>query len=76
MSYLDQLTALGDDPRELEQLYRRADAAGDRDAFSAAIEERYRRQYAALDTLVASMNTTGSFLSQQLLSLQNLTSNG
>ena len=41
-----------------------------------AIEERYRRQYAALDTLVASMNTTGSFLSQQLLSLQNLTSNG
>ena len=42
MSYLDQLTALGDDPRELEQLYRRADAAGDRDAFSAAIEERHR----------------------------------
>ncbi|MCB1907773.1 MAG: flagellar filament capping protein FliD [Rhodocyclaceae bacterium] len=41
-----------------------------------AIEERYRRQYAALDTLVASMNTTGNFLSQQLLSLQNLTSNG
>lgn len=36
------------------------------------IEERYRRQYAALDTLVASMNSTGSFLSQQLTLLSNL----
>jgi len=37
------------------------------------IEARYRRQYSALDSLVASMNTTGSFLSQQLTSLQFLT---
>lgn len=35
------------------------------------IEARYRRQYAALDTMVASMNTTGSFLAQQLASLTN-----
>lgn len=34
-----------------------------------SIEERYRRQYAALDTLVASMNSTGAFLAQQLASL-------
>lgn len=33
-----------------------------------AIEARYRRQYAALDTLVASMNATGNFLAQQLAS--------
>ena len=36
------------------------------------IEERYRRQYGALDTLISSMNSTGSFLTQQLNSLQNL----
>lgn len=40
-----------------------------------AIEARYRRQYAALDTLVASMNGTSSFLSQQLTALQGLSSN-
>ncbi len=34
-----------------------------------AIEARYRAQYSRLDTLVASMNTTSSFLSQQLAQL-------
>lgn len=38
----------------------------------SSIEQRYRRQYAALDSLVAGMNTTGSFLAQQLTALQNL----
>jgi flagellar hook-associated protein 2 len=33
------------------------------------IEARYRKQYTALDTLIASMNTTSSFLTQQLASL-------
>jgi flagellar hook-associated protein 2 len=33
------------------------------------IEARYRKQYTALDTLIASMNTTASFLTQQLASL-------
>ncbi len=37
-----------------------------------SIEERYRRQYAALDTLMASMNGTSSFLEQQLTALQGL----
>ncbi|MCB1886714.1 MAG: flagellar filament capping protein FliD [Rhodocyclaceae bacterium] len=37
-----------------------------------AIEDRYRRQYAALDTLMASMNGTSSFLAQQLTALQGL----
>ncbi|MCB1918168.1 MAG: flagellar filament capping protein FliD [Rhodocyclaceae bacterium] len=62
-SYTQSKDGFGD---RIEQLERRM----------TAIEDRYRRQYAALDTLVASMNTTGNFLSQQLLSLQNLTSNG
>ncbi|MBD5805131.1 Flagellar hook-associated protein 2 [Azoarcus sp. Aa7] len=39
-----------------------------------AIEARYRRQYSALDTLVASMNTTGTFLAQQLASLTSINS--
>jgi len=36
------------------------------------IEARYRRQYSALDTLVAQMNSTGSFLSQQLGNLPSV----
>lgn len=35
----------------------------------AQIETRYRQQYAALDTIVASMQQTSSYLSQQLASL-------
>lgn len=33
------------------------------------IEARYKRQFSALDSLIASMNTTSSYLSQQLASL-------
>ncbi len=35
-----------------------------------AIEKRYRQQYASLDTIVASMQQTSSYLSQQLASLR------
>lgn len=35
------------------------------------IEENYRRQYTALDSLVAQLQTTSSFLSQQLSQLSN-----
>jgi flagellar hook-associated protein 2 len=35
------------------------------------IEKRYRAQFTALDTLVSSLQTTGSYLSQQLASLNN-----
>ncbi|GAB1394004.1 hypothetical protein MASR1M60_21680 [Rhodocyclaceae bacterium] len=35
----------------------------------AQIEARYRRQFSSLDTLIASMNQTSSYLSQQLASL-------
>lgn len=36
-----------------------------------AIEKRYRAQFTALDTLVSSLQTTGSYLTQQLASLNN-----
>lgn len=36
------------------------------------IEARYRTQFNALDTLVAGMNSTSSYLSQQLTALNNL----
>jgi flagellar hook-associated protein 2 len=42
------------------------------DAFSAKlvdIEKRYRAQYTALDTMIASMNTTTSFLTQQFAAM-------
>ena len=34
-----------------------------------AIEKRYRSQFTALDTLVAGMKTTSTFLTQQLANL-------
>ncbi|USX28266.1 flagellar filament capping protein FliD [Oxalobacteraceae bacterium OTU3CINTB1] len=49
-----------------------ADITKQRDAFSVRlvdIEARYRKQYSALDTMIASMNTTTSFLTQQLAAL-------
>lgn len=39
------------------------------DTRMADVEKRYRAQYAALDSLVAQLQNTGSFLSQQLASL-------
>jgi len=47
------------------------------DAFNlrlTAIEKRYRSQFTALDTLVASMNQTSAYLTQQLASLSSLNS--
>ncbi|MYM26701.1 flagellar filament capping protein FliD [Duganella sp. CY15W] len=48
------------------------DITKQRDAFSARlvdVEARYRKQYSALDTTIASMNTTQSFLTQQFAAL-------
>nr|WP_267877429.1 flagellar filament capping protein FliD [Duganella flavida] len=48
------------------------DVQKQRDAFSSRltdIEARYRAQYSALDTSIASMNTTASFLTQQFAAL-------
>lgn len=39
------------------------------------IEKRYRAQFTALDTLIASMNQTSQFLSQQLANLPKITTN-
>jgi flagellar hook-associated protein 2 len=38
------------------------------------IEARYRRQFTALDTLMSSMNTTSSYLAQQLANLPTYSS--
>jgi flagellar hook-associated protein 2 len=38
----------------------------------ARVETRYRSQFTSLDTLIAQMNTTSSFLTQQLANLANL----
>jgi len=49
-----------------------ADITKQRDAFSLRlvdIEARYRKQYTALDTAIASMTTTQQFLTQQLAAL-------
>ncbi|MBT9521005.1 MAG: flagellar filament capping protein FliD, partial [Dechloromonas sp.] len=35
------------------------------------VEKRYRAQFTALDKLVSSMQTTSSYLTQQLAALQN-----
>jgi flagellar hook-associated protein 2 len=48
------------------------DVGTQRDALNlrlTAIEKRYRAQFTALDTLVASMQQTSSYLTQQLASL-------
>jgi flagellar hook-associated protein 2 len=50
------------------------DITAQRDKFSARlveVEARYRKQYSALDTLIASMNTTSSYLTQQLAALSS-----
>ena len=50
------------------------DIAAQREKFATRlvdVEARYRKQYSALDTLIASMNTTQSFLTQQLAALSS-----
>ncbi|MDR3323136.1 MAG: flagellar filament capping protein FliD [Zoogloeaceae bacterium] len=39
-----------------------------------AVEARYRKQFAAVDTLMANMNSTSSYLTQQLATLSKTTS--
>jgi flagellar hook-associated protein 2 len=49
-----------------------ADITKQRDAFSVRlvdIEARYRKQYSALDVMISNMNTTTSFLTQQLAAM-------
>ena len=40
----------------------------------SAVEQRYRKQFTALDSLIASMNSTSSYLSQQLANLPGTSS--
>jgi len=59
-----------------DALNRRLRSLDDREAkFNVrldSIEKRYRAQFSALDSMVASMQQTSSFLSQQLSALQNM----
>lgn len=53
------------------------DITAQRDKFSARlveVEARYRKQYSALDTMIANLNSTQSFLTQQLAALSSSTS--
>jgi flagellar hook-associated protein 2 len=54
----------------IKDLTKRAEALSSR---LTTIEANYRKQFAALDTLVASMNKTSSYLTQQLSSLASMT---
>jgi len=46
------------------------------EARMAQIEQRYRRQFTALDTMIASMTTTINFLQQQLANLPKINNQG
>ena len=55
------------------------DIDAQRASFSAhltVVEAQYRAQFTALDTLISSMNSTSTFLTQQLASLPKITING
>jgi flagellar hook-associated protein 2 len=56
----------------IKDLQKRADALNLR---LTQIEKRYRTQFTSLDTLVASMNQTSQYLTQQLASLPGASSN-
>jgi flagellar hook-associated protein 2 len=56
----------------IKDLGKRADALNLR---LVSIEKRYRAQFTALDTLVASMNQTSTYLTQQLANLPGSSSN-
>jgi len=53
----------------IKTLDKRIDTLNDR---LVGIEKRYRAQFTALDTTIANMNGTSSFLTQQLSALSNL----
>lgn len=66
-----QVTARTDSLQtRLKDLGRQQDAL---DLRMERVETRYRTQFTALDTLIAQMNSTSSYLTQQLASLANLT---
>ena len=44
-----------------------------REAIAGVIEKHYRAQFTALDTTIASMNTTSTYLTQQLNSIASMT---
>ncbi|MEW6293634.1 MAG: flagellar filament capping protein FliD [Pseudomonadota bacterium] len=56
----------------IKDIQRRGEAFQNR---LAQIESRYRKQFSALDSLVASMNQTSNYLSQQLANLPGAASN-
>jgi flagellar hook-associated protein 2 len=56
----------------IKDLQKRADALNLR---LGQVEKRYRAQFTALDTLIASMNQTSSYLTQQLANLPGAASN-
>lgn len=58
--------------RMIKDLGKRQSALLDR---LAQVESRYRKQFAALDSLVASMNKTSTYLTQQLANLPGASSN-
>jgi flagellar hook-associated protein 2 len=59
--------------KNLETISRDKEAL---EARMTLIEQRYRKQFTALDSLLASMQTTSSYLSQQLASLPGANSGG
>jgi flagellar hook-associated protein 2 len=54
---------------------RLTDRQADLESRMSLIEKRYRSQFTALDAMISSMNSTSTFLTQQLASLSNLNSN-
>lgn len=58
--------------RQLDDVADRQDAL---DFRMTRVEARYRAQYTALDSLLAQMQTTSNYLSQQLASLANFNTN-
>lgn len=58
--------------RMIKDLGKRQSALADR---LTQVEARYRKQFSSLDTLIAGMNKTSSYLNQQLASLPGASSN-
>ncbi len=74
----DKLSSSGDiATRNANLAANQKDLDAQKDALDArmqVIEDRYTTQFTALDTMLSSLQSTSSFLTQQLTSLQNLNS--
>ena len=68
----DARQGLRDRPEETELQVEIADRQISIERNLAIVEERYRRQFSSLDTLVASFQSTGTFLTNQLAQIANL----